>query len=198
MHRPRHRPRRSARLYFPLLSVLALVVFACLPALAQAECTDSSCAQYEVEIPSPTGKKPKPGKPGGSEKEPQAEISTQGEGGKKNGGETPSGEENSEETEEGKGTAPPGKDNGGGGSSGDKSGSPGGNAGQGGEKLGQSEALPGTASGQQASHSSGGSSPLVPILIAVAVLAAISIGALIYRQRRQGSGGSGSPVSPNA
>lgn len=39
---------------------------------------------------------------------------------------------------------------------------------------------------------SGGSSPLVPILIAVAVLAAISIGYFVYRQRRQGSG---SPVS---
>lgn len=32
----------------------------------------------------------------------------------------------------------------------------------------------------------GGSSPLVPILIAVAVLAAISVGAYYYRQRRQG------------
>jgi cobalamin biosynthesis Mg chelatase CobN len=31
-----------------------------------------------------------------------------------------------------------------------------------------------------------GSSPLVPILIAIAVLAAISIGAYYYRQRRQG------------
>jgi cobalamin biosynthesis Mg chelatase CobN len=40
--------------------------------------------------------------------------------------------------------------------------------------------------------SDGGSSPLVPILIAVAVLAAISIGYLVYRQRRPGSG---SPVS---
>jgi hypothetical protein len=40
-----------------------------------------------------------------------------------------------------------------------------------------------------------GSSPLVPILIAIAVLAAISIGAFYYRQRRQGPG---SPVSPKA
>jgi cobalamin biosynthesis Mg chelatase CobN len=35
---------------------------------------------------------------------------------------------------------------------------------------------------------SDGGSPLVPILIAVAVLAAISIGYFLYRQRRQGSG----------
>jgi hypothetical protein len=33
----------------------------------------------------------------------------------------------------------------------------------------------------------GSSSPLVPILIAIAVLAAISIGAVLYRQRRQRS-----------
>lgn len=37
------------------------------------------------------------------------------------------------------------------------------------------------------------SSPLVPILIAVAVLAAISVGAVLYRQRRGGSGGLFSP-----
>jgi len=36
---------------------------------------------------------------------------------------------------------------------------------------------------------SGGSSPLVPILIAVAVLAAISIGAVMVRQRRGSPGG---------
>ncbi len=40
--------------------------------------------------------------------------------------------------------------------------------------------------------SDGGSSPLVPILIAVAVLAAISVGYFLYRQRRQSAG---SPVS---
>jgi hypothetical protein len=37
------------------------------------------------------------------------------------------------------------------------------------------------------------SSPLVPILIAIAVLAAISIGAYYYRQRRQDPGSSVSP-----
>jgi cobalamin biosynthesis Mg chelatase CobN len=48
----------------------------------------------------------------------------------------------------------------------------------------------------KASHSDngGGSSPLVPILIAIAVLAAISIGAVLWRQRRN----PGAPVSPNA
>jgi cobalamin biosynthesis Mg chelatase CobN len=52
-----------------------------------------------------------------------------------------------------------------------------------------------TKSSSVAPASDDGSSPLVPILIAVAVLAAISIGAFYYRQRRQGPG---STVSPNA
>jgi len=43
-------------------------------------------------------------------------------------------------------------------------------------------------------ESDDGSSPLVPILIAVAVLAAISVGTVLYRQRRGSDGG----FSPNA
>jgi len=45
------------------------------------------------------------------------------------------------------------------------------------------------------STSDDGPSPLVPILIAIALLAAISIGSYLYRQRRQDHG---SPVSPKA
>ncbi|HVV91026.1 MAG TPA: hypothetical protein VHB53_11075, partial [Solirubrobacterales bacterium] len=52
-----------------------------------------------------------------------------------------------------------------------------------------------TSKGTKASHSSGGSSPVVPILIAVVVLAAISIGVVLYRQRKSGQGGSGGRVS---
>ena len=61
-------------------------------------------------------------------------------------------------------------------------------------EIGSSKELP-TASSTAAQTSDDGSSPLVPILIAVAVLAAISIGAYYYRQRRQDSG---SPISPKA
>jgi hypothetical protein len=51
---------------------------------------------------------------------------------------------------------------------------------------------------QSASHQeSGGSSPLVPILIAIAALAAISIGAVMLRAKRQRDGRGGS-VSPEA
>ena len=53
------------------------------------------------------------------------------------------------------------------------------------------ESLPLTA----AETDDGGSSPLVPILIAVAVLAAISIGYFLYRQRKQGPDSPGSSVS---
>lgn len=53
------------------------------------------------------------------------------------------------------------------------------------------------ASGVPVSHKSdGGSSPLAPILIAIAVLAAISLGTVLYRQRRQRSGSQ--PISPKA
>jgi hypothetical protein len=43
---------------------------------------------------------------------------------------------------------------------------------------------PPTTTGVNASDTSGGSSPAIPILIAMAVLAALSIGVAIYRQRR--------------
>ena len=50
-----------------------------------------------------------------------------------------------------------------------------------------------------ASASGGGSSPVVPILIAVVVLAAISIGVVLYRQRKSDQDGSdGRASSPSA
>ena len=56
----------------------------------------------------------------------------------------------------------------------------------------------GLTQGQPVSNASsddGGSSPLIPILIAIAALAAISIGAVVFRQKRQSPG---SPISPKA
>lgn len=47
------------------------------------------------------------------------------------------------------------------------------------------------------SSEGGGSSPLVPILIAIAVLAAISVAAVMIRQRRQRRG-PGATASPEA
>jgi hypothetical protein len=52
---------------------------------------------------------------------------------------------------------------------------------------------------QGTSHrESSGSSPLVPILIAIAALAAISIGVVMMRARRQRDGRGGASVSPEA
>jgi cobalamin biosynthesis Mg chelatase CobN len=173
--------------------VLALLAVAALPALAQAE--DSSGIQYETEH-FESGVKPKKKATPEGQSEAPAKVSkapTQQASPQPSGG-------GAEEAEEANAGAAP---NGGGGSGGGGS-SPSGKAGSpsgGGNEASVSSEKPvaGTQTGQPVSHSSGGgSSPLVPILIAVAVLAAISIGAVIYRQRRQGSGGSGSPVSPNA
>jgi len=62
-------------------------------------------------------------------------------------------------------------------------------------EINSAQALPVTTAGEQASDSD--SSPVVPILIAIAVLAAASIGYFLYRQRRQGPPGS-SVSSPKA
>jgi cobalamin biosynthesis Mg chelatase CobN len=176
--------------------VLAALFLASVPALAQA---DSVEKQYEVELPN-AGIPEKPKKDKTSAKEPEATAS---HGEPQTGpSEANVGEKDSEGEDEKQGAAAgKGGNNGGGNNPGNQNGSPGGgnsNSAQGTGSLSQSEAVPGTESGEQVSHSSGSSSPLVPILIAVAVLAAISIGAVIYRQRRQDSGGSGSAVSPNA
>ena len=74
--------------------------------------------------------------------------------------------------------------------------------------ISEAQGLPSEAKGSNVSESSGGSSsPVVPILIAVVVLAAISIGVVLYRQKQSGKGpdgrepgqGSDGPVSsPNA
>jgi hypothetical protein len=179
--------------------VLALLAFAALPALAQAE--DSSGIQYETEHYE-SGAKPKKHSSPEGQKEPGATASNK-PGGKHEGSQPP--ESNSNESEESKSGATPGNGGGNGGNGSSHQGNApknGGNSGgNSGGEAGLGEEKPvggGTESGKPVSHSSGGSSPLVPILIAIAVLAAISIGAVIYRQRRQDSGGSGSPVSPKA
>lgn len=168
-----------------------------MPALAQAECTESGCAQYQVEIPKSGGDNHnKHSNPEGGGAEPKAHASNQPKVG--NGGsESTKGEAEGQGEEKHAGGAA--GNNGGGNGGGNPNGGSAGGTGKGSEGLGgEQEVSSGSQSGKPVSHSSGGSSPLVPILIAVAVLAAISIGAVIYRQRRQDGGGSGSPVSPNA
>jgi cobalamin biosynthesis Mg chelatase CobN len=183
-----------------VLALLALVLF---PVAAHAE--SSSGATYEVEVPSieskpstgnSSGKSPTPhqgknnakaegsgaNETGGANKggEPEAEEGSSGGHKKKEG--------SSSEEEEGKSSM------GGGGNGGNK---PGGGANAGGSEgsISESKDLGGTQQGKNVAEASGGSSPVVPILIAVVVLAAISIGVVLYRQRKSGQGGSDGRVS---
>lgn len=120
------------------------------------------------------------GSKGGSEEGGEASKSGAPSGGGNNGGSNTGGGTNTGQRSQGQNGE--GSQNGGGG----------GHAEQGVQK-----AKPISALGEPAGHTEeSSSSPLVPILIAIAVLAAISIGAFFYRQRRQGGGDS--PVSPKA
>jgi cobalamin biosynthesis Mg chelatase CobN len=178
----RHPARSAGRSSLLLLSVLALLALACFPVAAQAE------VQYEDEVPSvkvPPSTHKNTQHHSGSE----AEISNTNPQHSKGSGGSPGS---------------------GGGSSGGSSSTAGHNpstgGGQGAGQGGSGNGAPaggkansphqGQATGTPSSSSEGGSSPLVPILIAIAILAAISVGALVYRQRRQGDKGSGTVSSP--
>lgn len=183
MRRPPSRHRSSATLFFSLLSVLALA-FAGLPALAQAECPagDSSCLEYETTIPESGAGGKKPHVQEASEPGAEASKRKSEPNGNQSGESEPSEEAQQQST---------------GGGGGDHKGSGGGDKGshqpiaKASTGVQEAEAVP-TATGHNASSTDGGggSSPLLPIIIAVLVLGAISIGAVIYRQRRQDGGGS--------
>jgi cobalamin biosynthesis Mg chelatase CobN len=163
--------------------VLALLALSCFPVFAQAE------IQYEDEVPdinTPSQKKDP-----GNQSNPKAGSSNSEEaGGTVAGG---SG---------GSGTGGSGSGVGSSGSGDNPSTGKDGNTGQ--ASSGKGSTAPGTIGGaeavatESAAADDGGSSPLVPILIAIAALAAISIGFVLYRQRR-GPGddpaGDGSTVS---
>lgn len=163
--------------------MLALLAIACFPGAAQA--VEATGPQYETDIPNvPQEESSPPKKKGGSNDGGTEE----GEAGKSNvatgqgpGGNGPNsgGEVNNGQTNQGSDGAAP--------KAGDGSKTAAGGV-SGGKPLAT------TYSPTSSESDSGGSSPLVPILIAIVVLAAISIGAFLYRQRRQGD--PGSPVSP--
>jgi len=182
MHRTPHPQGPSlGRPAVALVSVLALLAFACFPALAQAETV------YENESTTLPG--------GGAGKTPTQHNNTDSpEKDPKAHGSTPDDEGTEQPDEE--------SSEGGGASKGNPSTPNGGGAAQGKDGEGANVAnekpgggvqnakpLPTTTSSEDDS-----SSPLVPILIAVAVLAAISVGAVLYRQRRGNDG----RFSPNA
>jgi hypothetical protein len=163
--------------------VLAVLAMACFPVLAQAE--EATGPVYDPEVPTVP-----------------SETSTGGgshDGGSKGGGN--GGNAGISGTPGGSGTGGGSGQGAGGGShtgqgnqgSGTESGKPGSGAGGAEAGVGDGKAIslgepPAGSLGEDSS-----SSPLVPILIAIAILAAISIGAYYYWQRRQGAGSSVSP-----
>jgi hypothetical protein len=175
-----------------LVSVIALAL-ALFAVPAQADECSSSCVQYTPGLPNAEGGHSSPH----HQSNPAKASKTGGNGGGKAPSNPSGGGGSHEETEESEsspeqgGVAP-----GHGGGSGQ--GKAGGSANPGAKKVAHSPTQ--TASGKPASPSDdGGSSPLVPILIAIAVLAAISVAVVMIRQRRgRNSGGSAATASPEA
>jgi cobalamin biosynthesis Mg chelatase CobN len=166
--------------------VFALLAFLCVPSLALAE--DSGDIQYRDAPPSATGSNDS-GNTGGSSSE------TGGGGNGAGQSSTPpgsSGGSTGDDSSEQSGAAAAGK-----GGGGDKQGGQAGNAPGGKSDVGAGKAIDSDqAAGPAPQSDDSGSSPLVPILIALAVLAAISIGVVAMRRRRQGEPGGDSHVSP--
>jgi len=183
MSRTSARARSSALLLVLPLAVLAVLAFACSPALAHAE--EATGPVYETEVPT-VPQEQSPGGGGGHHNGPggggNANVSNspgeQGSGGGNNPGARSGDSHNGQGNQGSEGNT----GNPGGGT---------GNAKNGKTGLGESQQVkPGVNASSTEDESS---SPLVPILIAIVVLAAISIGAFYYRQRRQGAGSSVSP-----
>jgi hypothetical protein len=162
--------------------VLAVLAFACVPGFAQAE--EATGPQYTPEVPTvPNNESSKPPTSGGSN----------------DGGDKAEASESPDGAGTGEGN---GSGSGGGGNTGQGSQGPQGNganqdagAGNADGKLADSKPLAKFEGVPSSVTDDGSSSPLVPILIAIAVLAAISGGAFYYRQRRHDAD---SPVSPKA
>jgi len=150
--------------------VFALLAFACFPVFAQAE--DSSGIQYEDAVPTVTGKHP-------------SELSATSSGAK-----TPNQSSTASGSGSSSGGSSSGKSAGGAATTGNGTGNGQGSPGKGGG-IGQGQATqPISPAGETAPTSNdSGSSPLVPILIAILVLAAISLGVVMVRRRRQQQSG---------
>ncbi len=182
MNRIRQRPRGSGRSTLVLSSVLALLALACFPIFAEA--AGSGTVEYDPGLPNDGGKAQNEqiakssespegsgGSPTGSTDTGQGSYSDESPSSEGGGTATKTGDGGKGEGNPGKGNNPPAK-------AGVQAGAP-------------------VAEANKASTDDGGSSPLVPILIAIAVLAAISIAAVAIRQRRQRSD-TGTPLSTKA
>lgn len=142
---------------------------------------------YVPEVPSATGTKktPQSNKDSGAKSSQTGGATAPSDAGESN-------ESSSESSSEGGGAA---GNPGSGGDGGSGQSSPG-NGSKGDANQAGNQQPGASQQGQQAraeTAADDSSSPLVPILIAIAVLAAISIGVILYRQRRQRPGTSVSP-----
>lgn len=182
----RHPMKRSGHSFLGLLSVLALLALACFVPMAQAV-ADSSGIEYRDATPSATGEIPT--------KEVPATTSKN-----KGGAQSPGDSNNTSESEKDSSKEEAG--------SGGVTGGNGGGTGQGGTGSQQGNPAAGSKAGKIAvahallkspAEESGdsSSSPLVPILIALAAVMAIAIAVVVIRQRRQ-RGGPDGHVSPEA
>jgi hypothetical protein len=189
---PRQRGRSSARSSASLLSVLVLVALACFPVLAHAA---SEIPQYESEIPTTKGHQHPPAQSNNPPGDGESHSDSNGGATVSDGGQagTPGSGSSSGGSSSGGQAANAGNNPSTASGGGNGQGSPGNGATADGKPGTVSQAKP--ISSDASSSDDGGSSPLVPILIAIAALAAISIGAVVIKQKRQGPG---SPISPEA
>jgi cobalamin biosynthesis Mg chelatase CobN len=170
---------------FVLLSVLALLAFALFPVAASA---DSSGAEYENAVPTPYGSTHKaPTVVGGGEEDDKAHASNQsgGTGGTGPGSGGDSSDGGNAGTPAGQG---PGEHKGGNGSTNTQHQNGGKDAGE--KQVSNLQEVPASS----ADSDDGGSSPIVPILIVIALLAAISVGVVVWQRRR----GDAPPITPKA
>jgi cobalamin biosynthesis Mg chelatase CobN len=184
MHGSCHPRRRSHRPALVLFSVFALLAFAGFSVASAG--AETVYDPQETTIPT----EDKPPKTKNNSKDVSSDP-------KANGSTSPESEETDVEGES-DGTSSPGGGNGGG----DSGQSNGDNGSKDALSIASAEKVPNGDGGvdkrisdPQPASDDGGSSPLVPILIAIAALAAVSIGVVVMRNRRGDSDG---PVSPKA
>jgi hypothetical protein len=170
----RHETHGSGRSALLLSSVLALLALACFPILAQA---DSGTIEYDPALPGDGGAKQ------------NENIAKSSESPRSGGAEAPPSTGSSESYSE---EAPPSSESESTGTTGNV-GTGQGNSDKGNNPPAKAKVQPATPiakSTPNRSEDDGGSSPLLPILIGVLALAAISIAAIVIRQRRQRDGSS--------
>jgi len=169
---------------FLLLSVLALLAFALFPVAASA---DSAGAEYQNAVPTPYGGTHKAPTVVGGGEEDDAHASKEGGG---TGGTGPGSDGGSSGGGNADTPATQGSGDGKDGNGSTTSQHPNGGKDAAEKKISNLEEVPSPS----ADSDDSGSSPLVPILIVIALLAAISVGVVVWQRRR----GDTPPITPKA